>query len=134
MSVSRSYQTDLKDQGLLVRALERMGMKPTVQNPAAIRGDRYETSSQKCDVVLKREDNNRKADIGFAKTKLGTYEVVTDTYVNRDLNLEKFSVQVKQQYTAAQARQLAKKAGLAIIGEKVVNGEIKMQFSVPANA
>jgi hypothetical protein len=132
MSVTRKQQTNIKDKACLVEALRDLKFNPTVQEPAAIRMHASEMSKDKCEIVLRKEDTGRKADIGFAKQKDGTYSIVTDTWVNSDLaNLEKFEAQVKVPYVKRLARKTAAKNGIVYKTTKQLpNGKTRMVFTV----
>jgi hypothetical protein len=135
MSVTRTQTTTMNDQKTLCDALKAIGEKPTTQTAATVRGHGSEKSREKCDIVLRKEDTGRGADIGFSKGTDGNYMIVTDTYVNRDLNgnkLEEFSNRLKQNYSKINARKAAAKAGGVFMGERAVNGKIVMRFAVKA--
>jgi hypothetical protein len=82
MSFTRTQQTTMNDQGCLVDALKECGYKPTVnEKPTQIRGHLSEMSKEACQVVLRKEDTGRQADIGFSQVGDGNFSIVTDTYV-----------------------------------------------------
>jgi hypothetical protein len=87
MSVTRTQQTTMNDQDCLTDALKELNFSPTVNsNPSKIRGHASEMSKEACQVVLRKEDTGRGADIGFSRVGDGNFAIVTDTYVNRDLS------------------------------------------------
>lgn len=130
MSFVKQQATEMTDQGCLVEALKKSGYTPTVQEAAPIRGHRSEKSKELCEIVLRKEDHDRDADIGFSKQKDGTYTLVTDTYVNRDIKLDEFAAKLKVQYLQAHGKKIAKKAGLVFKGTKSKNGVTRMTFAV----
>jgi hypothetical protein len=131
MSLIRQQTTEMSEQDCLVEALKKTGYSPAVQERAPIRGHYDEMSTEGCEIVLKKEDTGRKADIGFSKQKDGTFTVVTDTYVNRDLSdLSKFATGIKVEYVKAHGRKIARKNGMIFKGErKLTNGKTRMVFA-----
>lgn len=130
MSFVKQQQTEMTDQGCLTEALQKLGYKPKVQERAPIRGHYDEKSKEGCEIVLAKEDTNRKADIGFSKQKDGTYTLITDTFVNRDLKLDEFAIEVKVQYLQSHGKKLARKNGLVYKGTSSKNGKTRMVFAV----
>jgi hypothetical protein len=133
MSYTKTQQTQMTDQSTLCEALKNLGHKATVQEPGTIRGHYNERSSQKCDVVLRKEDTKRQADIGFTKSKDGSYTLVTDTYVNRDLEGKKMTEFVEGlfvEYNKVKVRKVAKSVGATFLGErKTATGQIILRFA-----
>jgi hypothetical protein len=134
LSVIRQQKTDINDQESLQKSLEDLGHKVTVNaTPEKIRGHYNELSKEKCELVVRKEDSGRQADIGFHKTDDGTFQVITDTWVNRDLSdLGKFTNEIKAKYLVHQAKRIARKQGYNYLGTKTVNGKTIVRMSVNA--
>jgi hypothetical protein len=135
MSFTRTQQTTMNDQDCLADALKECGYKVTVnEKPAQIRGHMSEKSKEHCQLVLRKEDTKREADIGFSQVGDGNFTIVTDTYVNKDLSdLAKFENQIKAKYTVSMARKIARKHGYTYLGTKQLNnGRTQVQFAARA--
>ncbi len=133
MSYTRTLKTQMTDRDTLCEALKNLGHKATKQEAATIRGHYNEKSKEKCDVVLRKEDTKRGADVGFHKASDGTYQLVTDTYVNRDLEGKKMTEFVEGlfvEYNKVKVRKVAKSVGATFLGErKMPNGNIVLRFA-----
>lgn len=136
MSVQRKQKTDMNDKSSVVQALKDLGYKPVVQDKKKIRGHADELSDEGCEIVLRKEDtvdtkgNKRGADIGFSQQADGSFTVITDTWVNKDINIEEFSKTVKVAYVKAHGRKIAKKNNLVFKGERTLaNGKTRMVFA-----
>ena len=129
MSSFRSTTTEINDAKCLEESLKALGYKPQVHNEKhSVRGHGSET--HKAEIILKKEDLKEGGDVGFSKNKEGNYSIVTDTYVMRNgFNLDKFTKQVKMNYTEIKTRKLALAAGLTFL-KKVdnTNGNVKLTF------
>jgi hypothetical protein len=129
MSNFRQQKTNINDQQSLTDALKTLGYTPQVnKEKVSVRGHGYET--KKAEIILRKEDLKNGGDIGFSKSKDGSFEIVTDTYVMRNFNLDEFTSKVKKQYAEEKIKATAKKHGLVLMGRQVIDKNGQQQVKV----
>lgn len=133
MSFNTLVQLEMTESCFLQDALKKKGLKVTEhETPQAIKGDGREVRSQKAELVCHREENGKRADIGFAKQKDGRYLMISDAYSIPELRdpewqkeLMDFYVEAKQMKTI-----VAHNFRLRPNGRKVLaNGDIQIKVA-----
>jgi hypothetical protein len=135
MSQYHVIETQFKDQGCLVKALEEMGFKPTIASEGTTfqTNGRGQNSQQKVHIVVPRSQFGGYGDVGFEKTAKG-FSVHCDDYdwregsSHRKFNMEKLRIN----YNKAVVRQAIKKTSkyTEVSCETTADGREKMKLRV----
>lgn len=127
MSNFRQQKVEIRDQEGLVEALKDLGHKPEVSNTKQkVRGHGYE--NKVAEIILKKEDLKQGGDIGFNKLADGSFEVVTDTYVMRNFDLNKFARDVKIQYAKTFTARTLRNEGFVLETTEDESGTVRQRY------
>lgn len=130
MSNFTEVQVDMKDFGLLKRALLNMGYKEaqieTYDSPQTLNGyHRNDTAS----MIIRKKNLNPHSynDLGFKKTQDGTIKVIGDT----DFVTTRWLGQLKDEYALATVENQVVDSGFFINDVKRSNGQIEVTLENP---
>jgi hypothetical protein len=128
MSAYLPFETEFNDQDCLVKALAEndviqytnVEVHETPQNLIGYHGD---TRSQKADIIVRRKDiGGASNDIGFVKGENGKYTAIISDFDKHKHN-DKYMTGLKRSYAAARMHKEARRQGLKLKSDTVVNGK-----------
>jgi hypothetical protein len=135
MSAYTERETVFSDPETLVEALKLCGLasgrelEVHVHSIAQqLEGYHGDLRAQVAEIIIpRRAVGNASNDIGFKKQPDGTYRAIISQFDSASYNAE-WLKKLKNSYTEAGILAKAKKAGLKVVGKKIVNGKMRLQF------
>jgi hypothetical protein len=133
MSKFAVLDTQLTDEVHIISALKQMGYA-VEQHEIAARLNGYSRDDHKLANVIVRQHQADPlrvltfGDVGFLRESSGNYKVIIDDY--HPENVSRFVGQVKQGYAEFRTLAVAKVKGYLLAGREVVDGKVKLRFSV----
>ncbi len=134
MSAYLPFQTEFNDEQCLVQALaentERSYKNVEVhQTPQHLVGYHGDTRSQVANIIVRRSEiGGASNDIGFLKDeKTGKYTAIISDF-DKGRHNDKYMVGLKSAYAAARMHKEAKRQGLKLKSDQIVNGKRVVKY------
>ncbi len=129
MSKYKKIQTQIKDEALLRKALEDVGLPFEQGEGLALYGFEGDRRRETAEVVIRRRHIGSVAnDLGFHRSGDGSYEAIISEY-DRCTRDQEILDQVRQRYAYHGVCQKAQAKGYTVVEQKGTDGVIRLQLT-----
>jgi len=128
MSKYKRVETDIKSQGLLVKALQDLKIAFEQGEALPLYGYRGDRRRETAEVVIRRHNIDMSAnDLGFHRREDGGFEAIISQYDSETRGQEMLN-QVRQRYAYHAVCQQARARGYNVVEQKAEGGAVRLQL------
>jgi hypothetical protein len=138
MSAYLPFETEFNDQECLVRALAdnevlKYSNVEVHEQPQNLVGYHGDTRQQKANIIVRRKDiGGASNDIGFLKGENGKFTAIISDF-DKGKHNEKYITGLKRSYAAARMHKEARRQGLKLKSDNIVNGKRVVKYLMAGN-